>query len=104
MQNTSRNSRHLYRFEIVYGSVQGVPKALEIAEQYIREKEILHANEPNKEVLTKKLTDRLIVRFRGKKARYIKQFILHDANTDFADINKTVSDDFVPDAYNTPQG
>ena len=34
----------------IYESVQGVPEALEIVEQYLREKEILPANNPNKEV------------------------------------------------------
>ena len=44
--------------------MQGVPKALEIVEQYIREKEILPAKDPNNEVLAKELMNRLIVRFR----------------------------------------
>ena len=35
----------------IYESVQGVPEALEIVEQYIREKETLPAKKPNKEVL-----------------------------------------------------
>ena len=47
----------------VYESVQGVPEALEIVEQYIREKKILTANDSNKGVLAKKLIDRIIVRF-----------------------------------------
>ena len=51
---------------LIYKSVQGVPKALEIVEQYNREKEVLPANNPNKEVLAKELIERLIVRFRGK--------------------------------------
>ena len=50
----------------IYESVQGVPEALEIVEQYIREKEILPANNPNKEVSASKLIERLIVRFRGE--------------------------------------
>ena len=48
----------------IYESVQGVPEALEIVEQYIREKEILPANNPNKEVLASELIYRLMVRFR----------------------------------------
>ena len=35
-------------------------------EQYIKENEILSANNPNKEVLASELIERLIVRFRGE--------------------------------------
>ena len=48
----------------VYESVQAVPEALE---KYILEKEILDADDPNKEVLASDLVSRLVNRFRGKK-------------------------------------
>ena len=54
------------RVSSIYESVQGVPEALEIVEQHIRDKEILPANDPNKEVLASELIERLIVRFRGE--------------------------------------
>ena len=53
----------------IYESVQRVPEALEIVEQYIRGKEILL----NKEVLTSEFIERLIVRFRGE-VRQIRRF------------------------------
>ena len=46
--------------------MQGEPEALEIVEQYIGEKEILPAKDPNKEIWAKELMARLIVRFRGE--------------------------------------
>ena len=50
----------------IYESVQQAPEALEIVDQYILEKEILPANDPNKEPLAKELLQRLIARFRGE--------------------------------------
>ena len=50
----------------VYESVQAVPEALEIVDQYILEKEILDADDPNKEVLASDLVSRLVNRFRGE--------------------------------------
>ena len=49
-----------------YESVQAVPEALEIVDQYILEKEILDADDPDKEVLAKDLVSRLVNRFRGE--------------------------------------
>ena len=46
--------------------MQSVPKALEIVEQYMVEKEILLAGDPNKEVLASELVERLMGRFRGE--------------------------------------
>ena len=49
----------------IYEAVLKVPDALEIVEQYILEKEILPAADPNKEVMAGELLQLLIVRFRG---------------------------------------
>ena len=46
--------------------MQSVPEALEIVEQYMVEKEILLARDPNKEDLASELVERLIGRFRGE--------------------------------------
>ena len=43
-----------------------ISEALEIVDQYILEKEILDADDPNKEVLAKDLVSRLVNRFRGE--------------------------------------
>ena len=50
----------------IYEAVQSVPEALEIVEQYMVEKEILLAGDPNKKVLASELVERLMGRFRGK--------------------------------------
>ena len=50
----------------VYEYVQAVREALEIVDQYILEKEILDADDPNKEVLANDLVSRLVNRFRGE--------------------------------------
>ena len=49
----------------IYETVQHVPDALEIVDQYILEKEILPAGDPNKDVLASELLQRLILRIRG---------------------------------------
>ena len=50
----------------IYEAVLNVPDALEIVEQYILEKDILPAADPEKEVLAGELLTRLIIRFRGE--------------------------------------
>ena len=50
----------------IYEAVQSVPEALEIVEQYMEEKEILLAGDPNKEGLASEIVERLMGRFRGK--------------------------------------
>ena len=50
----------------IYEAVQSVPEALEIVEQYMVEKEILLAGDPNKEILASELVERLMGRFRGE--------------------------------------
>jgi hypothetical protein len=50
----------------IYSAVEGNTDALEIADQYMLEKEILPVNDPNKETLASELLTRLINRFRGE--------------------------------------
>ena len=50
----------------IYEAAQSLPEALEIVEQYMVEKEILLAGNPNKEVLASELVERLIGRFCGE--------------------------------------
>ena len=61
----------------VYESVQAVPEALEIVDQYILEKEILDADDLNKEVLARDLVSRLVNRFRGEVQDEQKIYPLH---------------------------
>ena len=49
----------------IYETVQHVPDTLEIVDQYILEKEILLAGDPNKDVLASELLQRLFLRFRA---------------------------------------
>ena len=46
----------------IYKAVQSLPEALEIVEQYMVEKEILLAGDPNKEVLVSELVERLTMK------------------------------------------
>ena len=50
----------------IYSAVECNGDALEIADQYMLEKEILPANDANKETLASELLARLIIRFRGE--------------------------------------
>ena len=50
----------------IYEAVEGIPDALEIADQYILEKDILPQDDPDKEVLANELLERLVIRFRGE--------------------------------------
>ena len=50
----------------IYEAVEGIPDALEIANQYILEKDILPQDDPDKEVLAIELLERLVKRFRGE--------------------------------------
>ena len=49
----------------MYEAVEGIPDALEIADHYILEKDILPQDDPDKEVLASKLLEMLVNRFRG---------------------------------------
>ena len=64
----------------IYETVQHVPDALEIVDQYILEKQILPGGDPNKDVLASKLLQRLILRFRGA------------IQYEFGDLNKKITD------------
>ena len=65
----------------IYETVQRVQDALEIIDQYILEKEILPAGDPNKDVLASEVLQRLILRFRG--AIQYELGDLNKKNTDF---------------------
>jgi hypothetical protein len=51
---------------IIYECAANNGEALEIVDQYVLEKEILPANDTNKESLASELTTRLVNRFRGE--------------------------------------
>ena len=64
----------------IHEAVEGIPDALEIADQYILEKDILPQDDPDKEVLASELLERLVLRFRGEI-----QDELGDLNKKFTD-------------------
>jgi hypothetical protein len=59
---------------ISYECASNHGEALEIADQYVLEKEILPANDANKESLASELTSRLVNRFRGELEDEIADF------------------------------
>ena len=64
----------------IYEAVKGIPDALEIADQYILEKDILPQDDPDREVLASKLLEMLIIMYRVEI-----QDELGDLNKNFRD-------------------
>ena len=64
----------------IYEAVEGIPDTLEIADQYILEKDILPQDDAEKEVLAIELLERLVTRFRAEI-----QDELGDLNKKFTD-------------------
>eukprot|EP00602_Paraphysomonas_sp_CaronLab_P006064 CAMPEP_0185018740 /NCGR_PEP_ID=MMETSP1103-20130426/1413_1 /TAXON_ID=36769 /ORGANISM="Paraphysomonas bandaiensis, Strain Caron Lab Isolate" /LENGTH=260 /DNA_ID=CAMNT_0027548693 /DNA_START=77 /DNA_END=855 /DNA_ORIENTATION=- len=60
-------------------AVQPVAEALEIVDQYFREKDMLPPDDPDKEMLASELVNKLVIRFRGET-----QYELVELNKQFA--------------------
>ena len=63
----------------IFEAVQPVAEALEIVDQYFREKDMLPPDDPDKEMLASELVNKLVIRFRGET-----QYELVELNKQFA--------------------